>query len=661
MLQHRVLLIIGMLLLPFCRITAQIDTDNVLYMGRSAISADDYLTAIRYFTQVIEAKPFLDKPYYYRAYAKFCLDDFRGAEDDCSKAIERNPYLVEVYQLRGLCRIRNDNFKGATEDYTQALRELPDDQSSFFNRGLCYMELKDYDKASADMSAILKRWPNFYRAFAVKAQISLAQKDTLSGMHWIDSLLELNPENADAWSFKGRFALGKEEYALADSFLTRAINFSPRNYEDYLSRALARHGLNRFGAAIQDYDKTLELVPQHFVAHYNRGLLRALIGDDNRAIEDFSFVIAQEPDNTLAIYNRALLRQQTGDYKGAIADFSRLIAQYPHFVYGYHARSECRRNIGDIKGALNDESVVARAELDLTFGKRTRRPVKHVRKRSDHSLDKYQELVSDEDNDSTGSKFGRLFASDLFGKVQNKKVDRRLLPLFELTFRPAAPEKGYRSIAFLPELASLRQRLPKLLMPSFSAGMESGTDLAADSSMPVKWPQHAALADSLLLSAVIAADAYDYASCLKQLQQAQAAPHDETLEFLIRLQRAAVLFRTYKTGMIVAGGKTVSGNKGTMTSLQIMQEMDAAQKLSPSNQYIVYNRGCLYADLGENEKAEAFFTRAIQMDSRFAEAYFNRGLLRLERADKAGAQADFSRAGELGLYRAYALLKQARL
>lgn len=40
------------------RIHAQIDAEMVTNMGRNALSVDDYLTAIHYFNQAIESKPF---------------------------------------------------------------------------------------------------------------------------------------------------------------------------------------------------------------------------------------------------------------------------------------------------------------------------------------------------------------------------------------------------------------------------------------------------------------------------------------------------------------------------------------------------------------------------------------------------------------------------
>lgn len=75
-------------------IKAQVDTESVLTLGRNAIYIDDYITAIHYFNQAIEAKPYLAKAYYYRAYAKFSLEDYHGAELDCSKSLELNPFIT---------------------------------------------------------------------------------------------------------------------------------------------------------------------------------------------------------------------------------------------------------------------------------------------------------------------------------------------------------------------------------------------------------------------------------------------------------------------------------------------------------------------------------------------------------------------------------------
>lgn len=659
-----------------CPLLSQINTDQVIFMGRSALASSDYLMAIHYFNQVIEAKPFLWQPYYFRAYTKFILDDYTGAEVDCSKAIDANPYQVDVYQLRGLCRIRLEQYEKAVEDYTRTIAEKPQDEGALYNRGLCYLQMKQYALAQGDMNALLKYRPKFYRAYAIKAQISLAEKDTAQGLVFIDKLLTLNPENADGWSFKGRYALERKLYAKADSCLSKAIKLQPNNFECYLARALARHGQNRFGAAIEDYDKTIELVPQHFVAHYNRGLLLALVGNNNRAIEDFTFVIKKEPHNVLAIYNRALLRRETGDYRGAVADFTRIIQQFPNFTYGYFARAECRRKIGDIRGALNDETVVARANLDLSFGKSSRRyPIKKWRRTNDHSLDKYQELVDDADNDSTGSSYGRLLSADLFGRVQNKATDMVLLPPFIFTFNAPVTNKGYRSVAFIEQAAGMVQQLGETASLDFSTNRIHGLSIDEGGfERKLRSKKLKTATDSLFFAAVVASDRYDYLAAKALLDKAAQSKQNTNAQFVIDMQRASVVYfgslasRTSvshpksscaiqeKNGMKVGEEKNKLEKMSLNAALTILNQVSAT--LKSRNQYVLYNQGCVYAAMGNVEQAIRLFSSALDVDKQFAEAYYNRGLLWAEQGEKIKARQDLSRAGELGLYKAYAILKQ---
>lgn len=47
-------------------------------IGRNALYFEDYVLSIQYFNQVINAKPYLSDPYFYRGLAKINLDDFQG-------------------------------------------------------------------------------------------------------------------------------------------------------------------------------------------------------------------------------------------------------------------------------------------------------------------------------------------------------------------------------------------------------------------------------------------------------------------------------------------------------------------------------------------------------------------------------------------------------
>lgn len=639
----RTALLLFCLVLPVQRAFAQVDADMVTLMGRNALSVDDYLTAIRYFNQAIEAKPYLSRPYYYRACAKFTLEDYTGAEADCSKSIELNPFIIEVYQLRGLCRIHNKNLAGAAEDYSRVLAEMPDDQGSRYNRALCYLQLKDYKHADKDLDFMLKRWPKYYRTYNVKVQSLLEQKDTTAAMRWVDTLLVKSPHDGNAWSFKGQYAMQKENYKLADSCLTRAIASLPSDFNLYIMRAQARHALGQFGLAIADYDRTIELQPKHFVAHYNRGLLRSFVGDLNRAIEDFNFVIAVEPDNILAIYNRAQLRAQTGDFRGAIADYGRLIKAYPHFYYGYLARAECRRKVGDVRGAQADETVVARHNLDLAFGKARSVSKRKVRLRSEHELDQYQQLI-EEDQDTVRNVFGTLY-----GKVQNEKVANDLLPMYALSFRNTYT-RGYHAIGFMPEVTPLSQAnssdrqlcLTAENDPTASAQAGNDEERARKASAKCTPFQQA-----LIMSAVSAAR-YDYSSALNETNQAVRADSSSVLALM---QRAFVLTRS-------VAGATLEADDARARMALALSDLKHASRMAVNNAYVAYNLGCLYAQQGVLSLAIEQFSLAVALDSRLPEAYYNRALLYRRQGETGKATADFSRAGQLGLYKAYAQLKQ---
>ena len=54
------------------------------------------------------------------------------------------------------------------------------------------------------------------------------------------------------------------------------------------------------------------------------------------------------------------------------------------------------------------------------------------------------------------------------------------------------------------------------------------------------------------------------------------------------------------------------------------------------------------------------YSRAIEIDPHLAEAFYNRGLVHLALKQQKESVADLSKAGELGLYQAYSIIKQNR-
>ena len=81
-------------------------------------------------------------------------------------------------------------------------------------------------------------------------------------------------------------------------------------------------------------------------------------------------------------------------------------------------------------------------------------------------------------------------------------------------------------------------------------------------------------------------------------------------------------------------------------------------ELAPTFAYAYYNLANLYVKSGDTSSAMANYSKAIELNPSFAESYFNRGLLFYSEGKVREGTRDLSRAGELGLYKAYSLIKR---
>ena len=441
------------LLFYFIPSHAQYNTDRLVTIGRSALYYEDYVLSIQYFNQVIMAKPYLYEPWFLRGVAKFYLDDFSGAEQDCTEAINRNPFVVGIYELRGLTRIQQEKFSDAISDYNRALRMTPDNRSLWHNRVLCHIQDKDYEKALLELDTMQTRWSQYAPAWNMRADVHMQQKDTALAVEALEKSLELDPYDGKTWAMRSIISLSRSEWKNAEDQLDHAIHLLPKQGGYYINRALARYNQNNLRGAMADYDTALDLEPNNFLGHYNRGLLRADVGDDNRAILDFDFVLRLEPDNMLALFNRAVLLEQTGDLKGAVDDYTKVIEEYPNFHTGILYRARCYRRLGMTQKAELEEFKVYKEQLyQHLYGITPKQERRSQRKRSDLDPDKYNQLVVADEEEPE-----REYQSDYRGRVQNRKADMELLPMFALSLEPQHDEVG-TSQHYDPQVEALNQQ-----------------------------------------------------------------------------------------------------------------------------------------------------------------------------------------------------------
>jgi len=104
--------------------------------------------------------------------------------------------------------------------------------------------------------------------------------------------------------------------------------------------------------------------------------------------------------------------------------------------------------------------------------------------------------------------------------------------------------------------------------------------------------------------------------------------------------------------------KALSDKQSLFDVEMIMHDYDKVNELNPDFSFAYFNKANILCTQKDFKTAIANYSKAIEIDPDFAEAYFNRGLTNLFISEDAKGLADLSKAGELGIYSAYNLIKR---
>ena len=453
----------------------------------------------------------------------------------------------------------------------------------------------------------------------------------------------------------------REKYADAESDFDEAARLSFKNSGIYINRALARYHQNNLRGAMSDYDIALDIDKNNLIGHYNRGLLRAQVGDDNRAIEDFDFVLSVEPDNLMAAFNRGLLRSKTGDYKGAIDDYSAVLNEYPNFMPGYQCRAEAYRKIGDLKRADADEIVVLKAQIDAQSGtKNNTASNDKTRKKSDKNMNNYRKIVV-ADNDDTESKYKTNYR----GRVQDKNVNILPQPMFALTYYERKDEVR-RQINFDKRIAQMNERhlFPeKLIITNNEMALDEAQVKQHFNSINQLSASIDKEPDNALNYYSRALDFYlvqDFDNALNDLNEciardstffpayfSRALIHYKELEYRKREKSFEIVVTDEKTAQVRA-----------LDYAKIREDFDKVIELAPDFVYAYYNRANILTIMKDYRGAIADYNKVLEIEPNMADAYFNRGLTHVFLGNNRLGIQDLSKAGELGLFSAYNIIKR---
>lgn len=301
-----------------------------------------------------------------------------------------------------------------------------------------------------------------------------------------------------------------------------------------------------------------------------------------------------------------------------------------------------------------DEFKILKAQIDKQQGIQPRwskSKNKQMRKRSEINLEKYNQIVVPDEN-----KVEHEFESEYRGRVQNRAVDNTYKPMYCLSF--AKYDNGVRSYqAFSADVER------------YNASKESANSVYVNCKMTQLDSQESndffsridmlsARIDAAKSVADVKNIVLERAVCYSVIQNYDAAVADLTVYASIDSTSS---LGYWQRAYCISRQNAYNASQGVdvqLTTAKAMSDINQAIEVSPKNQYLFYNRGNMYVAAKDYAKAIADYTVAISIDANLAEAYYNRGLALIDSGEKQAGLMDLSKAGELGLYDAYSLMKK---
>ncbi len=624
---------------------AQLNTERITAIGRNALYFEDYVLSIQYFNQVIKLKPYIAEPYQLRAIAKTQLGDYNGALLDCNRAIELNPFQPGAYYTRGYVYRQLRQFAEAEQDLSQALIFSPENKTYLLLRADVMSEQKQYKQALADIDYLLRREPHSASLLFERGVICMNQQDTMAALDAFSQTVLYDSQNPSNWSAIGvtQLMLNQDDEALVA--ITKAINLGSKWPGDYMNRGIIFYHKHNYRGALADYDKAVSIDPLNAQSYYNRGMLRHELGDYNRAIDDYNEAISLAPKQTEMRYQRAVTQMQLRHYQDAIRDLDILIDVYPYFLPSYYLAAQAKSKLGDERSAYQ---------------------YRHRAYELEQNKDKIQQQINTSVQIAATTPEQRDLKKEFSSSAaqqQNESMAGVVSePNYALTYY--APTDEIRKSTYFHYAVGDFNRANIAPSPlHFSAQDLTLTaelinhhfELIASLSDQIERAPAAALCFARAMQFALV---QDYVSAMDDATKALnllATPTQKAptyAEAVITFCRANWRFRMLQF-------QRAAGELSAESSMDfdiMLRDYDRVISLYPDFQFAYYNKANMLCQQRDYSAAITYYTRAIQIDADFAEAYFNRGLTYIYTHQTEAGLQDLSKAGELGISRAYQLI-----
>ena len=554
-------------------------------------------------------------------------DDYALSIQYFSQVISAKPHLYEPYFFRGLAKFYLEDYTGAETDCSKAILLNPYYANSYEVRGLSRINLKDFVGAASDYEEAIQIddskksiWHNLVLCYLEVDSLSKADSALV---RFIDKW----PKHADAYLLKAETLLKEGDTIVAEQYADKALEVEKFNPQALSFKAAMLMKREEFADAETTLNEAIRLQPKDVRSIINRALCRFQQNNYRGAMADYDLSIELDPTNFVGHYNRGLLRASVGEDNKAIEDFDFILERDPDDIMTLFNRARLYDQTGDYQSAIRDYTKVIEEFPKFLYGYQlraeARRKIGDTRgamKDEEHILREnvahrygYSTPTSRQKNRTRKKSqvdpndFQQLVEEDntkeyedeFRGKIQNKAIEMKLLPIIVLN-----NDENTANESVLNDYTIEAYGLTEQVVNDFRKGIEL---------------------------------------CMQA---------DE-----VRLNVGNNPQPTIGTTKVTTLPQQSDRGLGLIS--QAAEYFKRCIDSAPQFAEAYYNYAYTLALQGKSADAIEQLTHAVERKPQFAMAWFNRGLLYLFAENHTAAASDLSKAGELGVYQAYSIMKQA--
>ena len=655
-------LVAVLLLCSFVHLRAQYDKDVFFWRGRQALADGKYAQSIENFNILAQLDTSDYQTYFFRGIAKYNLGDIRGAQRDFDNSVRLNPVFTSGYHYRAITESRFGRFEEALSDLQRAIDLRPGFTGLYYSRGVTYFLARQFENAVRDFDKYIRKEPKDPSAYLNRGACYLFLADTTKALSDYNKAIKLDRFDPEGYIRRGRLYSEKGDYEAAISDLDHAIELDSSNTLAYFNRALLLSEKKEYRRAMDDLNRVLKDEPGNALTLYNRGLINAQVGEYEAALSDMDRVLNINPENVLAYFNRASIFIEMERWEDALEDYDRAIELYPDFAKAYMNRSYVKSRLGLNQSSKEDYRTAQRKIQEYRA-----RNVTDEGSFADTTR-KYSSLIA------LDAEFARKDFNDEM--LQHRDIDIRLRPMYRyvlagekvvdgemLTRRYENPllDRFAASSPVKVEIAGGEGELSSAQLASLDAviyaqqGGRASFLRSVSESYSKKYNMALSSLDAAIGKSDASTDAYDHLYKAFYLMN-RSVLRAEMIDFIASMQsNVQVLTMDASRNTRARVKEHVSTDYDYSEAIA---DAKAAIEILDNIPYLYFNLGNLHCLSSEHLASIENYTRAISLFPYMGDAYFNRGLVLIYLKDKEKGCIDLSRAGELGVAEAYAVIKK---